>query len=258
MKITALVENTSCNPDILTEHGLSLYIETSGHRILFDMGQSALFAENAEKLGIDLTKVDLAVLSHGHYDHGGGLETFLSLNAFAPVYVSSSAFGPHYHGTARYIGLDTALKNHPRLILTEETAEPDQGITIYHCNDRIRKYSTDSAGLSVMQADQMLPDAFLHEQYLLLEEERKKILISGCSHKGILNITDWFRPDILIGGFHYSKYPTDETLAEAAKQLDSFPTVFYTCHCTGSKQYDYMAQFMQHLHYLSAGQTICL
>ena len=76
MKITALTENTTqCG--LPTEHGLSLYIETEKHTVLFDMGQSDLLAQNAASLGVDLRKADAAVLSHGHYDHGGGLKTFL-------------------------------------------------------------------------------------------------------------------------------------------------------------------------------------
>ena len=80
MRIVTLVENTSRRQDLTAEHGLSLYIETGSHKILFDAGQSAAFADNAEKLGIDLTQADLAVLSHGHYDHGGGLGKFLETN----------------------------------------------------------------------------------------------------------------------------------------------------------------------------------
>ena len=78
MKITSLLENTPCRDDMHIEHGLSLYIETAHHKILFDMGQTDLFAQNAKNLGISLTEVDYAVLSHGHYDHGGGLAAFLS------------------------------------------------------------------------------------------------------------------------------------------------------------------------------------
>ena len=95
MKITALIENTSAR-GLPTEHGLSLFVETAEHKFLFDMGQTDLFARNAETLGIALSKVDFAVLSHGHYDHGGGLNTFLALNDHAPVYMSRYAFEPHY------------------------------------------------------------------------------------------------------------------------------------------------------------------
>ena len=80
MKLWTLVENTSCNENLKNEHGLSFYIETQNHKILFDFGQSDIFLENANKMGIDLSKVDIAILSHGHYDHGGGLKTFMKIN----------------------------------------------------------------------------------------------------------------------------------------------------------------------------------
>ena len=114
MKIVTLMENTSCREDVCFEHGLSLYIETDTHKILFDAGQSAAFADNAEKLGVDLRKVDFAVLSHGHYDHSGGLGRFLEINGTASVYVSRYAFEPHYSANG-YIGLDPALQRSSRI-----------------------------------------------------------------------------------------------------------------------------------------------
>ena len=96
MKITALVENTTNNPALGTQHGLSFYIEANGRKILFDMGEDDLFLRNAEKLGIDISAVDLAIISHGHSDHGGGLGAFLSHNENAPVYLNRRAFGHYY------------------------------------------------------------------------------------------------------------------------------------------------------------------
>ena len=87
MKLTVLMENTTCREDLVCEHGLSLYIEANGQRILFDAGQTGAFADNAEKMGVDLTKIDLCILSHGHYDHGGGLKRFLEINDHAKVYI---------------------------------------------------------------------------------------------------------------------------------------------------------------------------
>ena len=95
MKITTLMENTASAECYTAEHGLSIYIETKNHVILFDSGASGAFADNAEKLGVDLGKVEMAVLSHGHYDHGGGLLRFMEKNKTAPIYMSACAFEPH-------------------------------------------------------------------------------------------------------------------------------------------------------------------
>lgn len=256
MKVTVLLENTAARGDMLVEHGLSLYIETGSRRLLFDMGQSGRFAENAGTLGVDLTAVELAVLSHGHYDHGGGLETFLDRNRTAPVYLSRYAFEPHYHGADRYIGLDTALRENGRLRFTGDRTALGGGLTLYSCNQEARKRPVDSGGLQVLEDGVLRPEDFRHEQYLLAEENGKRVLFSGCSHKGILEIVRWFRPDVLVGGFHFSRLPLDGTLADRARELDGFPTEYHTCHCTGAEQFAFMRQYMDRLHGLSCGQTI--
>ena len=256
MKITALTENTSCKPEIGCEHGLSLLIETEKYRILFDMGQTDLFAQNAEAMGIDLTTVDLAVLSHGHYDHGGGLEKFLSLNQTAKVYLNEHAFEPHYNGTKKYIGLDQALKSSDRLVFTGEQFQIAEGLTLFACNERQKTLDFGSGNLNVMENGRLTAEDFRHEHYLLIEENGSRVLISGCSHKGILNILEWFHPDVLVGGFHFMKLPCDKRLKGYAEQLDRFDTEYYTCHCTGVAQYDFMQPLTKRLHYLSAGQTI--
>lgn len=258
MKIISLAENTSCAENIGSEHGLSLYIEANNTKLLFDMGQSGLFAENAEKLGVNLSEVDIAVLSHGHYDHGGGLSRFLEINSKAPVYLSRYAFEPHYNGTEKYIGLDIALMRNERLIFIDDSKKISNGMTLYSCNSLERRYMLDSSGLTVKQENSFLPDDFRHEQYLLIEENNKKILISGCSHKGIMDITRWFIPDVLVGGFHFSKLPLDETLAEYARILENSGTTFHTCHCTGVEQFEFMKKYMKRLSYLSGGQEISI
>ena len=258
MKITCLTENTSQNPGIGAEHGLCLFIETDNRKILFDMGQSDLFYKNAEKLGIDLSQADTAVLSHGHYDHGGGLAEFLEINRKAPVYLSRYAFEPHYNGTEKYIGLDVSLKDNKRLVFTEGETRIDNGFTLFDCNEKEKSRDIGSFGLNVCENGEYLPDDFRHEQYLLIEENGKRVLISGCSHKGIMNIADWFNPDVLIGGFHFSKLPLDETLESYAEYLDGFGTEYYTCHCTGVVQFEFMKKSMKNLNYLSSGQTILL
>ncbi len=245
MKLTVLTENTACAPSLIAEHGLSLYIEANGRRILFDMGQSDAFAENARQLGVDLSKVDTAVLSHGHYDHGGGIRIFLQRNSHAPVYVSRAAFGAHYNGTAKYIGLDKMLRTEPRLIFAAEIQPLGDGLTLYNMSDAPYRHKIQPFGLMVGRDRRLVPEDFRHEQYLLLEEDGCRILISGCSHRGIGNIMAWFHPDVLIGGFHFMKLdPTAETdrsmLDAAAAELLSYPTMYYTGHCTGEEQFAYL------------------
>ncbi|MBQ7916385.1 MAG: MBL fold metallo-hydrolase [Firmicutes bacterium] len=256
MRITSLLENTTQHPSMYTEHGLSLYIETSRHKILFDMGQTDLFARNADTLGIDLAAVDIAILSHGHYDHGGGLSHFLQINQTAPIYLQRSAFSPHYNGTDKYIGLEPQLANHPRLHFIDDSLALDEELTLFSCNKKSRPHSLDSFGLKIWRNGQFLADPFEHEHYLLIQENQKRVLISGCSHKGILDIQDWFHPDVFVGGFHLMKLDDTTALHSTATHLNQYPTQYYTCHCTGNEQYNFLRQYMPHLHYLSCGDQI--
>ena len=132
MKAIMLVENQSVG-ECKAAHGLSLYIETPDHRLLFDLGPDRTFLENAGKLGIDLEKVDTVIISHGHYDHGGGLEEFLKLNSKARVYIQKNAFEPHYstaQGKARNIGLKPELASHPQVVLLEGDFQIDQELEL--------------------------------------------------------------------------------------------------------------------------------
>lgn len=258
MKITVLMENTAISPEFAAEHGLSLFVETEGSRFLFDAGQSGAFAENAQKLGIDLRSADFAVLSHGHYDHGGGMLRFLDRNRRAKLYVNQNAFGIHRNAAGRYIGLDPMLAERGRLVRTGDEFAIAPGLTLYTCNALPRPVPTDPCGLTEQVGEFLLPDEFLHEQYLLVEEHGKRILFSGCSHKGILNILHWFRPDVLVGGFHFKDLdPEGEQLRRCGEALATFDTVFYTGHCTGQSQFDRLKMILgDKLRAISTGMTI--
>ncbi len=263
MNIYCLIENTPYKPRFLSEHGLSLYIETATHKILFDTGQTNAFIYNAEILGVNLGDVDIAVISHGHYDHCGGLSRFLELNSKAPVYINSHAFGDFYNASNKYIGINTELQNNKRLLLTSDFLELSPQLTLLSCNDRERIYQTDQAGLTEKVNGKLVPDMFVHEQYLLVKENNKQILFSGCSHKGILNIVNWLKPDVLVGGFHFMKQSVTKNnnpvLDNAAKILSSCNTTYYTCHCTGGAQFDYLKNKIgSQLNYLASGQQIII
>lgn len=249
MKLIALTENTTCRSDLTCEHGLSLYIETGDHKILFDMGQSGAFAENAQKLELNLSAVDFAVLSHGHYDHGGGIPRFLEINRQAPVYVNHHAFEGHFNAAGKDIGLDRSIPKQ-RLIFTGNSTDLAPGILL----QTVPFLPADTAGMTI---DGGYPEDFRHEQYLLVEENGKRILFSGCSHKGIVAIAEYFRPDILVGGFHFMKTEDPAILRSAAQALLALDCEYYTGHCTGQKQYAFLKAIMgSRLHSLSTGSVL--
>lgn len=261
MKITALIENTALCDDLAVEHGLSFYVETERHNILFDMGLGGNFAGNAKKLGVDLEAVDVAVLSHAHRDHSGGLRHFLELNANAVVYVSANVFESCHNVKGKYIGLEDALKGNDRLIFVEDQLKIDEELSLCSCNSYERPFESNSFGQTVKRGEEFVPDPYLHEQYLVIREGEKTVLFSGCSHKGILNIVHWVTPDILIGGFHFSKIAPDGEgkcrLEDLAKQLLQYDTRYYTGHCTGAEQYEVLKKCMgARLEYLHTGSVL--
>lgn len=262
MKITVLTENTEKGKGLIAEHGLCLYIECLGRKILFDMGQSDVFLKNAKSLGIDLSLVDIAILSHGHYDHGGGIAKFLEINKDALVYVNENSFGNFYSGTDRYIGISPELKNNPRVIAVGDVFELDKGMKLVSCNECNRPHPFSSFGLFEYTEDGFKEDAFVHEHYLLVHEDGKDILISGCSHKGILNISGWFEYDTFVGGMHLNKLDpkTDEgkqELFNIGKLLLAKKGRYYTGHCTGEEQYEALREMMNdRIEYIFTGTTI--
>ena len=183
-------------------------------------------------------------------------------NKTAPIYMSACAFEPHLkNGGAEDIGLNPAIACARQIRLIKEETRLAEGITLYNCNDRELIRPLDTSGMLVKRNGVLYPEDFRHEQYLLIEEDGRRILFSGCSHKGILNIAGWFRPDVLVGGFHFMGVPLDDAgkkrLTEAAEILCSYPTIYYTGHCTGVEQYQFMKQLMgDRLRYIAAGSRV--
>lgn len=270
MKIYSLVENTSTK-GFPVEHGLSLYIQIeNGENILFDMGQSDLFVRNAERLGLDLNDIATAVISHGHYDHGGGLSAFLIHNDHAFVYLHREAFLPHYslhEDGLHYIGLDTDLPSSSRFILCENTTPMDPHTLLFA--DIQGSFLVPNGNRRLFGPSKSLPDNFAHEQNLLLEEDEKLVLFAGCAHRGIVNIIRQAQkltgrtPTHVFAGMHLIKNgltPSEETffIRSLAQELLSFKdTLFYTMHCTGIEQYQVLQALLQErIHYLACGDWV--
>ncbi len=266
MEIISLIDNeSSC--EFSTEHGLSLFIALdNGTKILFDMGQSALFYENAKKSGVDLADVDVAIISHGHYDHGGGLRKFLEINSTAKVYIRENAFLPHYSQKdfgLKYNGLDEVLKTSDRLVFSGEEYTISESLLLFSnvVGDRFKPLGNKL----LFGPEKEKNDDFSHEQNLLISENGRVVLFAGCAHAGIVNILNtakkYATPTVVFSGMHliqheYSDLFYDEFCEEL---LQSNVSQFYTMHCTGIDAFGNLKKRMGELiTYFSCGEILKL
>lgn len=268
MKIITLVENTPGNPACRYEHGLSLYIETEKHCLLLDAGQSDAVLANAQVLGIDLDSVDTLILSHGHYDHSGGILPFAQRNAHAAIIMQRAAAGHYYHGE-RYIGIDPQITKLPQVRLIEGDVRLDEELFLFSGITGRRHWPRSNLVLSELREGEMRQDEFRHEQCLVITQGKRHYLLSGCAHNGILNILDRYQelfgamPEVVISGFHMRKkgaYTPEETevIQATARELRKTDTVFYTGHCTGQEAFELMKPIMgEQLRALHSGCVIC-
>lgn len=278
MKIVNLVENTEGESKCEYAHGLSFYVETDKHKLLVDAGPSDITLRNAQKLGIDIEDIDTVILSHGHYDHSGGIIPFTKLNTKANIYLQKTAQGDFFADDGkdkgderyRYIGIDKEIMNLSQIKILEGNYKIDDELSLFTIKSRSHKLPFTNKRLLIKDDIGYMQDDFVHEQYLVIKTENGNILISGCAHNGILSILDEYKkiygmqPYAVISGFHLIKKSdyTDEELLEIiniAKDLKKYNTKFITCHCTGVQAYSVMKNIMgKKLEYVHSGDEVKL
>ena len=247
IRITTLVENTVSGVGLLAEHGLSFWIEYGDKRILFDTGQSNIFIKNAKVLGIDLTDTDAIVLSHGHYDHTGGLTAVLDIAAKAKVYLHPAAIEAKFSkktSGAESIGMpDSARKgiSDHEAIWTETPTQIFPGVKVTGQVPRISNFE-DVGGAFFLDENCQKPDELLDDQTLFIETSKGLVIVFGCGHAGVVNILCYIadlsekkRFHAVLGGMHLlnASLKRIENTIEAFWQYDV--QKIGPAHCTGSK-----------------------
>ncbi len=275
MKIVNLIENTEGNPDCVSAHGLSFYVETKKHKLLLDLGPSEDTLKNAVALGIELSDVDTMILSHGHYDHSGGIMPFTKRNNKAAIYMQAAATDAYFADDGmdaperyRYIGIDPDIEKLQQLRFISGDTVIDDELELFMIKKRSHELPFTNKRLLVRKGNEYIRDDFRHEHYLVIRQDGKSVLLSGCAHNGILSIMDAYvekygkAPDTVISGFHLMKktpYREEEIreIEDIARELNKYPTKFFTCHCTGTDAFDIMKTIMgERLSYVHSGEEI--
>lgn len=252
MKITTLIENNfGENEDLYIEHGLSIYIEVDGKRILFDTGQSGDFIENAKQLNIDLKNLDYVIISHGHFDHSGGLERLIkNINPDIELYVGNGFFNRKYSlredGDYQYNGNpfdENYLKdnNIPMNYVVEDITNLTDNLFIVTNFNREEKFENTNPNMHLKEGDNYIKDQFLDEISIGVKTPKGLVVIVGCSHVGIVNILETIKQRIgmqiyaLIGGTHLVK-EDDKKINMVIEYLkEEEIKVIGACHCTGKQ-----------------------
>ena len=249
-EVAIIVNNVSDCPGLLSEHGLSMYIKAEHLRIIFDSGQEfSVFENNARKLGIDMQSINTVVLSHGHYDHTGGVSGVLSACGEVDLYAHPGIWSTRYSVReerikSNGISLDsyTAIKNIPedRLHLSEENIKLSDRVGITGFIPRINSYE-DTGGPFYFDKDGEDPDPISDDQALWIQTEKGIVVCAGCSHSGIINTLRYVQKvsgcekiHALIGGLHLVN-ASEERIEKTIAALDEFRLdMIVPCHCTGA------------------------
>ena len=266
--MTVLIDNIAAEP-LCAEWGLSIFIEADNNKILLDTGASELFAQNAQLLNIPLEDMDFGVLSHAHYDHADGMETFFSKNQTAPFLLSHRCYENCYglkEGELHYIGIQPGImeKYADRIKYINGTAKISDGVWLVP--HRKADYSDFALSNDLYMSDGNchIPDDFGHEQSLVFETEKGLVVFNSCSHTGMINILADIeemlgRKDVYayIGGLHLFKRSDEEVHALGKEIAATGIQHIFTGHCTGEQAFGILkAELGDRLNQIHSGFSV--
>ncbi len=252
-KITTLVENTVAQSGkrLIGEHGLSFYIETESNKVLFDTGQNLAISNNAQVLGIDLSLIDTVILSHGHYDHSGGLKSLLECNRDFTLYAHPDVFGHKVKGAddnLKYIGIPVEKEYLDEAgIEIKLDRNPTQISPAVMTTGEI-PLENDFEGLEsnfcIKKDNKVVTDPLNDDQAVILDTDKGLTVLLGCSHRGVINtlnhvvrLTGKKNIHAILGGLHLGK-ASDSKLGKIIDHLRGFGLEkIGVGHCTGTRAF---------------------
>lgn len=275
MEVCILTNNFVNKRGFLAEHGLSLLISDNGKNILFDTGQSGVFLHNAIKLGINIDATDYIILSHGHYDHCGGISKISPGGKLKKVFVRQTAFErkftkDHVEGNLREIGIPWKIEELSMESFKFESLKKD--ITVDSHFSLIGSipstvlFENLPEGFFVERNGRIITDMVADEQLLVFEKSEGLVIFSGCSHPGIINCLHHLlkvfpgrKIYALFAGMHLAN-ADDLRIQITVKSLMEMDILnIFPMHCTGIKAMnEFQKYFDKRCRILYSGDKVCL
>jgi len=272
LRIATLSENTAGIDGFLGEWGLSILVESDEAKVLFDTGQSVSTTHNARLLGVDLSQIDRIVLSHGHFDHTGGLRQVLSeigreIEVIAHPDIWQAKYATSQSGESRYIGIPFSRREleelGARFRLTPEPVAISDSITTSGEVPMVTDYEEIEPFLVVKDNGNFKPDIFRDDQALIIKAKPGLVVILGCAHRGIINtlyhaqkISGVKKIDTVIGGCHLMNASEERIWQTIAALKELGVGRLGVCHCTGMAASVIMAQEFGDRFFLNNAGTV--